>query len=57
MNRFPLISIVILNWNGKDFVPSCIQSAKEQTYPEHGDHPGGQCFNGRFHESIKTALS
>ena len=33
MNRFPLISIVILNWNGKDFIPSCIRSAKEQTYP------------------------
>jgi GT2 family glycosyltransferase len=33
MNQFPLISIVILNWNGKDSLSSCIQSAKEQTYP------------------------
>jgi len=29
----PLISIVILNWNGKEQLDPCIQSVKSQTYP------------------------
>lgn len=29
----PLISIVILNWNGKGQLSPCIQSVKRQTYP------------------------
>ncbi len=29
----PLISVVILNWNGKDELYPCIQSVKRQTYP------------------------
>ena len=29
----PLISIVILNWNGKEQLPLCIQSVRRQTYP------------------------
>jgi len=29
----PLISIVILNWNGKDQLSPCIQSVKRQIYP------------------------
>ena len=33
MNHFPLISIVILNWNGKEYLYPCIQSVKEQDYP------------------------
>jgi len=33
MNHFPLITTVILNWNGKEYLQSCIRSVKEQTYP------------------------
>ncbi|HSB07237.1 MAG TPA: glycosyltransferase family 2 protein [Thermodesulfobacteriota bacterium] len=33
MNDFPLISVVILNWNGKEYLYPCLQSVKEQTHP------------------------
>ncbi|OGP91537.1 MAG: hypothetical protein A2157_08765 [Deltaproteobacteria bacterium RBG_16_47_11] len=33
MNPFPLISVIILNWNGKEYLYPCIQSVKEQSYP------------------------
>jgi GT2 family glycosyltransferase len=33
MKNLPLISTVILNWNGKEYLSSCIQSVKRQTYP------------------------
>ena len=33
MKNLPLISTVILNWNGKDYLDHCIRSVKEQTYP------------------------
>ena len=33
MKSFPLISAVILNWNGKDYLYPCLQSVKGQTYP------------------------
>jgi GT2 family glycosyltransferase len=33
MKNLPLISTVILNWNGKEYLNSCIQSVKRQTYP------------------------
>ena len=33
MKNLPLISTVILNWNGKEYLVSCIQSLKEQIYP------------------------
>jgi GT2 family glycosyltransferase len=31
--QLPLISTVILNWNGKEYLRPCLQSVKEQTYP------------------------
>jgi GT2 family glycosyltransferase len=30
---FPLISVIILNWNGRPFLEKCIQSVLKQTYP------------------------
>jgi GT2 family glycosyltransferase len=33
MENLPLISTIILNWNGKEYLNSCIQSVKKQTYP------------------------
>jgi GT2 family glycosyltransferase len=33
MRNLPLISAVILNWNGKEYLSACIQSVREQTYP------------------------
>jgi len=33
MNDFPLISVIILNWNGREYLCSCVDSVKEQTYP------------------------
>jgi GT2 family glycosyltransferase len=33
MKHFPLISTVILNWNGKAYLRPCLQSVKGQTYP------------------------
>jgi hypothetical protein len=33
MKNFPLISTVILNWNGKEYLYPCLQSVKGQTYP------------------------
>jgi GT2 family glycosyltransferase len=33
MENLPLISAVVLNWNGKDHLYPCIRSLKEQTYP------------------------
>jgi GT2 family glycosyltransferase len=32
MTDLPLISVIILNWNGKEYLYSCIQSVKRQTY-------------------------
>jgi GT2 family glycosyltransferase len=32
MEDLPLISVIILNWNGKDYLYPCIRSVKEQTY-------------------------
>jgi GT2 family glycosyltransferase len=33
MKHFPLISTVILNWNGREYLPACLRSVKRQTYP------------------------
>ena len=33
MRPNPLISVVILNWNGKDCLSPCIRSVREQSYP------------------------
>jgi GT2 family glycosyltransferase len=33
MKHLPLISTVILNWNGKEYLYPCLQSVKGQTYP------------------------
>jgi len=33
MKQLPLISTVILNWNGKEYLYPCLQSVKGQTYP------------------------
>jgi GT2 family glycosyltransferase len=33
MKQLPLISTVILNWNGKEYLHPCLQSVKGQTYP------------------------
>jgi GT2 family glycosyltransferase len=32
MKNSPLISVIILNWNGKEYLSSCIRSVREQTY-------------------------
>ncbi|MBI5186309.1 MAG: glycosyltransferase family 2 protein [Nitrospinae bacterium] len=32
-NNNPLISVVIPNWNGKKFLPACLDSLKRQSYP------------------------
>lgn len=32
MTDLPLISVIILNWNGKECLASCIQSVKDQIY-------------------------
>jgi len=28
----PLVSVVVLNWNGARYLPSCVESARHQTY-------------------------
>jgi len=33
VKNLPLISTVILNWNGKEYLSACIQSVRKQTYP------------------------
>jgi GT2 family glycosyltransferase len=33
MKHLPLISTVILNWNGEEYLQPCLQSVKGQTYP------------------------
>ncbi len=33
ISLFPLISVIILNWNGKECLPSCLRSVKGQSYP------------------------
>lgn len=33
MKHLPLISTIILNWNGKEYLYPCLQSVKGQTYP------------------------
>jgi GT2 family glycosyltransferase len=33
MTDVPLISVIILNWNGKEYLYSCLKSVKAQTYP------------------------
>jgi len=33
MKLLPLISTIILNWNGKEYLCPCLQSVKGQTYP------------------------
>jgi len=30
----PLVSVIILNWNGKNFLKDCFSSLKNQTYPK-----------------------
>ena len=32
MNRHPLLSVIIPNWNGKRFLLECIDALKEQTF-------------------------
>ena len=32
MTHLPLISTIVLNWNGRAYLPSCLQSIKRQTY-------------------------
>jgi GT2 family glycosyltransferase len=31
--HFPLVSIVVVNWNGEEFLPECLQSLERQTWP------------------------
>jgi len=33
-SQFPLISVVIPNWNGARFLPTCLDSLRHQTYPD-----------------------
>lgn len=33
MNDLPLISVIILNWNGREYLCPCVKSVMEQTYP------------------------
>lgn len=33
MVKEPLVSVVIANWNGKDYLEECLESLKKQTYP------------------------
>jgi len=33
MTDVPLISVIVLNWNGKEYLYSCLESVKAQTYP------------------------
>jgi GT2 family glycosyltransferase len=34
MDAAPLLSVIIPNWNGKKFLAECIDSLKEQTFPD-----------------------
>jgi GT2 family glycosyltransferase len=33
MEDFPLISVIIVNWNGKEYLSPCVRSVQEQSYP------------------------
>ena len=33
MNDLPLISVIIPNWNGREYLCPCVKSVMEQTYP------------------------
>jgi hypothetical protein len=35
MSEHPLVSIVVLNWNGKDMLKTCLQSLSHLTYPNY----------------------
>jgi len=34
-NRHPLVSIIVLNWNGMDYLEKCLQSLMRLTYPNY----------------------
>ena len=33
MNQKPIVSIIVLNWNGKQYLETCLSSLLQQTYP------------------------
>ncbi len=33
-DKRPLVSVIILNWNGEDYIGECVDSVIDQTYPE-----------------------
>lgn len=55
---FPKVSIIILNWNGKEDTVECIESLKQITYPnyeilllDNGSKDGSvECFRERYPE-------
>lgn len=56
----PLISIVIPNWNGKHFLPVCLESLQRQTYPaieviiaDNASTDGSQAYIRENHPEVR----
>jgi GT2 family glycosyltransferase len=63
--RLPLVSVVVPNWNGERFLPSCLDSLRAQTYPrleivvaDGASRDGSQALLGeRYPEVCLVALN
>jgi GT2 family glycosyltransferase len=34
LTQKPIVSIIVLNWNGKQYLETCLSSLIQQTYPD-----------------------
>ncbi len=59
--KTPLISVIILNWNGKKYLKDCFSSLQNQTYPnleiilvDNGSFDGSVDFVNKLFPKVKT---
>jgi hypothetical protein len=60
-HRYPFVSVVVLNWNGKHFLKDCLETLLKQDYPkfevivsDNGSSDGSQEFVRKNFPSVKV---
>lgn len=58
MNR---VSVIVVNWNGRELLPECLEALRRQTYPsftvtvvDNGSHDGSVEFINTHHPDVET---
>lgn len=61
---YPLASVIIVNWNGKDYLRTCLDSLKVQSYPnfevivvDNGSSDGSAEFLRQYYSTFVTLIT